>query len=162
MLNPSAKNRFLDDFVPFQYRVARIGLWNSLSQTLLKLTCPGVPDIYQGNDLWDFSLVDPDNQRPVEYLRRQRMFESVRVWGKVATLVLATDRDHGARLPSTVNTGATDFNWSSSVNTLFQVACTFACRPSSLSNVDIGKRMEQPSNVKDPQNHGNDHNAVQN
>jgi (1->4)-alpha-D-glucan 1-alpha-D-glucosylmutase len=82
LLNPGAKNRFLDDFVPFQCRVARIGLWNSLSQTLLKLTCPGVPDIYQGNELWDFSLVDPDNRRPVDYLRRQQMFESIRVWGK--------------------------------------------------------------------------------
>ena len=75
LLKPGAKNRFLDDFLPFQRRVARIGLWNSLSQTLLKLTCPGVPDIYQGNDLWDFSLVDPDNRRPVDYCRRQQMFE---------------------------------------------------------------------------------------
>jgi (1->4)-alpha-D-glucan 1-alpha-D-glucosylmutase len=82
LLNPGAKNRFLDDFVPFQCRVAGIGLWNSLSQTLLKLTCPGVPDIYQGNELWDFSLVDPDNRRPVDYIRRQQMFESIRVWGK--------------------------------------------------------------------------------
>ena len=53
------KNRFLADFVPFQRRVSRIGLWNSLSQTLLKMTAPGVPDTYQGNELWDFSLVDP-------------------------------------------------------------------------------------------------------
>ena len=81
LLNPSAGHRFLADFVPFQCRVARIGLWNSLSQTLLKLTCPGVPDIYQGNDLWDFSLVDPDNRRPVDYIRRQQMLESIRVWG---------------------------------------------------------------------------------
>jgi (1->4)-alpha-D-glucan 1-alpha-D-glucosylmutase len=81
LLNPSAKNRFLNDFVPFQRLVARIGLWNSLSQTLLKLTSPGVPDIYQGNDLWDFSLVDPDNRRPVDYSRRQRAFESIRKWG---------------------------------------------------------------------------------
>ncbi len=78
LLYPAAKNRFLHDFVPFQRRVARIGLWNSLSQTLLKLTCPGVPDIYQGNELCDFSLVDPDNRRPVDYVRRQQMFECVR------------------------------------------------------------------------------------
>jgi (1->4)-alpha-D-glucan 1-alpha-D-glucosylmutase len=82
LLNPGAKNRFLDDFVPFQRRIARIGLWNSLSQTLLKLTCPGVPDIYQGNELWDFSLVDPDSRRPVDYIRRQQVFESIHVWGK--------------------------------------------------------------------------------
>jgi (1->4)-alpha-D-glucan 1-alpha-D-glucosylmutase len=78
LLEPGPKNRFLDDFVPFQRRVARVGLWNSLSQTLLKLTCPGVPDIYQGNELWDFSLVDPDNRRPVDYIRRQEMFDCIR------------------------------------------------------------------------------------
>jgi len=81
LLNPAAKNRFLDDFMTFQRRVARVGLWNSLSQTLLKLTCPGVPDIYQGNELWDFSLVDPDNRRPVDYIHRQQILESIRVWG---------------------------------------------------------------------------------
>jgi (1->4)-alpha-D-glucan 1-alpha-D-glucosylmutase len=81
LLNPAAKNRFLKDFVPFQRRVARIGVWNSLSQTLLKLTCPGIPDTYQGNELLDFSLVDPDNRRPVDYSRRQQVFESIRMLG---------------------------------------------------------------------------------
>ena len=81
LLNPVANHRFLADFVPFQRRVARIGLWNSLSQTLLKLTCPGVPDIYQGNDLWDLSLVDPDNRRPVDYIRRRQVFENIRKLG---------------------------------------------------------------------------------
>jgi len=81
LLTPGPRNRFLDDFAPFQRRVARIGLWNSLSQTLLKLTAPGVPDIYQGNELWDLSLVDPDNRRPVDYKRRQQMFESLRGTG---------------------------------------------------------------------------------
>jgi (1->4)-alpha-D-glucan 1-alpha-D-glucosylmutase len=75
LLTAGAKNRFLADFVPFQQRIARIGLWNSLAQTLLKLTCPGVPDIYQGNDSWDFSLVDPDNRRPVDYALRQQLFQ---------------------------------------------------------------------------------------
>jgi (1->4)-alpha-D-glucan 1-alpha-D-glucosylmutase len=78
LLTPGEKNRFLDDFMPFQRRIARIGIWNSLSQTLLKLTCPGVPDIYQGNELWDFSLVDPDNRRPVDFVRRQQAFASLR------------------------------------------------------------------------------------
>jgi len=80
LLSPGPKNRFLNDFVPFQRRVARIGFWNSLSQTLLKLTAPGVPDIYQGNELWDLSLVDPDNRRPVDYVRRRQAFESIRRW----------------------------------------------------------------------------------
>jgi (1->4)-alpha-D-glucan 1-alpha-D-glucosylmutase len=78
LLTPGTKNRFLNDFVPFQRRIARIGFWNSLSQTLLKLTSPGVPDTYQGNELWDFSMVDPDNRRPVDYTRRKRAFESIR------------------------------------------------------------------------------------
>jgi (1->4)-alpha-D-glucan 1-alpha-D-glucosylmutase len=78
LLNSASDNRFLNDFVPFQRRIARIGMWNSLSQTLLKLTCPGVPDIYQGTELWDLSLVDPDNRRPVDYSLRQTMFGCLR------------------------------------------------------------------------------------
>ena len=95
LLTPGEKNRFLNDFVPFQRRIARIGLWNSLSQTLLKLTCPGVPDIYQGNDLWDFSLVDPDNRRPVDYIGRQQVFESLRRLGN------APDKSSAGRLLET-------------------------------------------------------------
>jgi (1->4)-alpha-D-glucan 1-alpha-D-glucosylmutase len=71
------KNRFLPDFMAFQKRVAYYGVFNALSQTLLKLTCPGVPDIYQGNETWDFSLVDPDNRRPVDYDLRRRMLDEV-------------------------------------------------------------------------------------
>ena len=67
LLDDSGRNPFLADFVPFQKRIARFGMLNSLSQTLLKLTVPGVPDIYQGNELWAFNLVDPDNRRPVDY-----------------------------------------------------------------------------------------------
>jgi (1->4)-alpha-D-glucan 1-alpha-D-glucosylmutase len=62
---------FLNDFRGLQRRVAYYGEFNSLAQTLLKLTCPGVPDLYQGTELLDLSLVDPDNRRPVDYeLRR--------------------------------------------------------------------------------------------
>jgi (1->4)-alpha-D-glucan 1-alpha-D-glucosylmutase len=78
LLMPGAQNQFLNDFIPFQHRVARTGLWNSLAQTLLKLTCPGMPDTYQGNELWDLSLVDPDNRRPVDYAHRQRVFRDIR------------------------------------------------------------------------------------
>ncbi|HEV2294163.1 MAG TPA: malto-oligosyltrehalose synthase [Tepidisphaeraceae bacterium] len=69
---------FLDDFVPFQARVAGLGLINSLAQTLLRLTAPGVPDTYQGQELWDFSLVDPDNRRPVDYARRRELLDALR------------------------------------------------------------------------------------
>lgn len=85
LLSPGPGNRFLQSFVPFQQRVARIGIWNSLSQTLLKLTCPGVPDIYQGNEVWDYSLVDPDNRRPVNYAYRQEIFESIHGVGSAAS-----------------------------------------------------------------------------
>ena len=50
---------------------------NSLAQTVLKLTVPGVPDIYQGCDTWDFSLVDPDNRRPVDYARRKQALDAL-------------------------------------------------------------------------------------
>ena len=77
-LQPSPRNRFLKEFAPFAASVAYFGQFNSLAQTLLKLTSPGVPDIYQGNELWDFSLVDPDNRRPVDYARRAALLKEVR------------------------------------------------------------------------------------
>lgn len=61
---------FVDDLRAFAGRVGRVGVVHSLSQVLLKLASPGSPDIYQGNALWDFNLVDPDNRRPVDYARR--------------------------------------------------------------------------------------------
>jgi (1->4)-alpha-D-glucan 1-alpha-D-glucosylmutase len=77
LLYPKPRNRFLTDFLPFQRLVARFGVWNSLAQTVLKLTSPGVPDIYQGNELFEFNLVDPDNRRPVDYLRRRQALEAL-------------------------------------------------------------------------------------
>ena len=70
--------KFRAVFEPFQQRVAFFGYFNSLSQTLLKLTAPGTPDIYQGNELWDFSLVDPDNRRPVDFERRRELLAEIR------------------------------------------------------------------------------------
>jgi (1->4)-alpha-D-glucan 1-alpha-D-glucosylmutase len=69
---------FLRVFLPFQRGVARTGAVNSLSQTLLKMTSPGVPDLYQGNEIWDFSLVDPDNRRPVDFGKRGRLLAALR------------------------------------------------------------------------------------
>lgn len=88
-LDTDASNAFFDAFLPFQGRVARLGLCNSLVQTVLKLTVPGMPDIYQGADLWDLSLVDPDNRRPVDYALRARMLEQVSA---------ALARDRGAAM----------------------------------------------------------------
>jgi len=78
ILNRSVQNRFLTDFAEFASRVARIGFFNSLAQALLKLTAPGVPDIYQGNEVLQFSLVDPDNRRPIDYVRNKDLFEKLR------------------------------------------------------------------------------------
>jgi (1->4)-alpha-D-glucan 1-alpha-D-glucosylmutase len=76
ILSPSPENPFLQDFESFQEKISYFGMFNSISQTLLKITCPGIPDFYQGTDLWDFSLVDPDNRRPVNVeLRRKRLAE---------------------------------------------------------------------------------------
>lgn len=77
VLKRDRHNRFLPDFSEFAARVARVGTFNSLSQTLLKLTAPGVPDIYQGNDLLQFSLVDPDNRQPVDYAKRKALLANL-------------------------------------------------------------------------------------
>lgn len=68
---------FLDSFKRFHKRIAFHGFLNSLAQVVLKATSPGVPDFYQGTELWDFSLVDPDNRRPVDYDRRASMLASL-------------------------------------------------------------------------------------
>jgi (1->4)-alpha-D-glucan 1-alpha-D-glucosylmutase len=65
-----SQQEFCEAFVRFQKRVAFYGAINAMSQTVLKAMAPGVPDFYQGTELWDFSLVDPDNRRPVDYERR--------------------------------------------------------------------------------------------
>lgn len=70
VLDASRPNPFFDAALPFIRRIARLGALNSLAQITLKLCAPGVPDTYQGTELWDLSLVDPDNRRPVDYGER--------------------------------------------------------------------------------------------
>ena len=70
-------NMFLNSIDELLPKIHFFGCINSLAQTLLKLTCPGVPDIYQGQELWDFSLVDPDNRRPVDFEHRQRLLDQL-------------------------------------------------------------------------------------
>lgn len=72
-----ANKPFLDRFLPFARRVAELGALSSLSRTLLKAASPGVSDFFQGTELWDLSLVDPDNRRPVDYGARRAMLESL-------------------------------------------------------------------------------------
>lgn len=73
ILRPNADNLFLPALRGFIQEIAAAGALNSLSQTMLRLTAPGIPDLYQGCDLWDFSLVDPDNRRPVDYALRRTL-----------------------------------------------------------------------------------------
>ncbi|HEV3429561.1 MAG TPA: malto-oligosyltrehalose synthase [Paraburkholderia sp.] len=70
ILSPQRREGFLHELTTFVARVAPAGALNTLLQTVLRLTSPGVPDLYQGTELWDFSLVDPDNRRPVDYVQR--------------------------------------------------------------------------------------------
>ncbi|HET6467273.1 MAG TPA: malto-oligosyltrehalose synthase [Geminicoccaceae bacterium] len=67
LLHPGESAEFLGDLAAFVGRIAPAGAANGLAQTLLRLTAPGVPDIYQGSELWELSLVDPDNRRPVDF-----------------------------------------------------------------------------------------------
>jgi (1->4)-alpha-D-glucan 1-alpha-D-glucosylmutase len=77
ILEAQTNGAFLNDFRAFQRRISHYGLFNALSQTLLRITAPGVPDTYQGTEVWDFSLVDPDNRRPVDYVRRHHMLQEL-------------------------------------------------------------------------------------
>lgn len=78
ILKPSEQNQFLRELLPFQKRVAHYGIFNSLSQTLLKITLPGVPDFYQGTELWNLNLVDPDNRRPVDFEKRKGFLNEIK------------------------------------------------------------------------------------
>jgi (1->4)-alpha-D-glucan 1-alpha-D-glucosylmutase len=76
LLNPG--NAFLKSFCEFQRTVAYFGVFNSLSQVVLRITSPGIPDTYQGAELWDLSMVDPDNRRPVDFKLRRQMLGDLR------------------------------------------------------------------------------------
>jgi (1->4)-alpha-D-glucan 1-alpha-D-glucosylmutase len=102
ILDDHPKNRFLVDFRRFHEQVVDWGLYSALSQTLLKLTSPGVPDIYQGQELWDFSLVDPDNRRPVDFVRRRELLTQLQAEvapGDAALLACASQLARNPRDP---------------------------------------------------------------
>ncbi len=101
ILDSSPRNRFLPAFIPIAEEIARIGVINALTQTVLKFTSPGVPDTYQGNEIWDYSLVDPDNRRPVDYdlrrkalcgLKNARAEDLMQCWPDGRIKLLATQR----------------------------------------------------------------------
>jgi (1->4)-alpha-D-glucan 1-alpha-D-glucosylmutase len=78
ILKTAPTNLFLRDFIPFQERIAYSGMVNGLSQALLKIISPGIPDFYQGSELWDMRLVDPDNRRPVDFPKRSSMLAALK------------------------------------------------------------------------------------
>ncbi len=77
ILDPVRGAFFLEEFLPFQRQIAHYGMFNGLSQVLIKMAAPGIPDVYQGSELWDLSLVDPDNRRPVDYTVRQELLTEI-------------------------------------------------------------------------------------
>jgi (1->4)-alpha-D-glucan 1-alpha-D-glucosylmutase len=79
-----ASREFRDEFLPFQNKVSYFGMLNSLAQVLIKLTAPGVPDVYQGNEFWEFNLVDPDNRRAVDYAVRRSMLQQIQTSSKLS------------------------------------------------------------------------------
>ncbi len=100
VLDRSSDKPFLDQFAPFQARIATAGMFNSLSQTLLKIAAPGLPDFYQGTEVWNFSLADPDNRRLVDYAALQSLLKKIQdaESGDLAALVdrLLADPADGA------------------------------------------------------------------
>ena len=78
ILGKDGKNQFLKDFLLLQKKVSFYGFLNSLSQVMLKIASPGVPDFYQGEELWDYNLVDPDNRRPVDFQLRARLLDEIK------------------------------------------------------------------------------------
>ncbi len=88
VMKQSPDNIFLQKFQPFQQKIASYGVYNSLAQVLLKLTTPGVPDFYQGTELWDLSLVDPDNRRAVNFEYRIAALGEIRTQASEDILTL--------------------------------------------------------------------------
>lgn len=91
LMDDDPSNRFRRDFLQFQEKIAPYGAVNSLAQVLIKTTAPGVPDFYQGSELWDWSLVDPDNRRPVDFGKRVTLLEELRMQEARGRCALLTD-----------------------------------------------------------------------
>ena len=87
----NSENPFLDSLRSFQDKIKKYGVYNSLSQMLVKIASPGVPDFYQGSEMWDLSLVDPDNRRPVDYGKRSRLLQEIQSQWQSDPAALVTD-----------------------------------------------------------------------
>src|SRR5271155_1081290 len=91
LIAPARGNLFLNDFLKFQRKIAFHGMLNGLAQVLVKMTSPGVPDFYQGCDLWDLHLVDPDNRGPVDFTHRAALLDEIEKRSKQEPLRLARE-----------------------------------------------------------------------
>ncbi|MDP9338300.1 MAG: malto-oligosyltrehalose synthase [Acidobacteriota bacterium] len=91
ILDEKQNGAFLEDFRGFHRRTAFYGMLNSLSQTLLKITAPGVPDFYQGSELWDLRLVDPDNRGTIDFMRRIDLLRAIQQATSQGDAGLVTD-----------------------------------------------------------------------
>jgi (1->4)-alpha-D-glucan 1-alpha-D-glucosylmutase len=99
IIKRGVRSRFMESFVSFQKKIAFYGIWNSLSQLLVKLASPGIPDIYQGSELWNLSLVDPDNRSDVDFDRRISLMNDLKELEKAGlpalVKVLLSHREDG-------------------------------------------------------------------
>ena len=115
LLDPERSADMAGELAAFAMRIAPAGAVNALGQTLLRMTCPGIPDLYQGTEYWDFSLVDPDNRRPVDFPARAATLDAggdpgalLPAWrdGKVKQAVVARALALRARCPGLFTEGA--------------------------------------------------------
>jgi (1->4)-alpha-D-glucan 1-alpha-D-glucosylmutase len=116
--------RFVSAGLPFIERVARVGVVNSLSQLVLKLTSPGVPDFYQGTELWDLNLVDPDNRRPVDFDHRLRLFDAIEPLVEPSTASTQGDPDRVRKVGELLT------SWPDARIKMFATACGLRLRRS--------------------------------
>ena len=93
VLEPGGSNLFLRDFAAFQRSIGQRGMVNGLAQTLIKIISPGIPDFYQGSELWDLRLVDPDNRQPVDFAKRVSMLAALKQSEANASQAAALARD---------------------------------------------------------------------
>ena len=151
ILNDSPHNMFFHDFASFQKLTAACGIFNSLSQALLKITSPGIPDFYQGNELWDLSLVDPDNRRHVDFAVRTTLLnELIRQEAMAGTLetareVVATRHDGRIKLHLTCKA----LNFRRAHRTLFEAGsyAPLTVEGSSWEHVCVFERSERDSSI---------------
>jgi (1->4)-alpha-D-glucan 1-alpha-D-glucosylmutase len=102
-LQGDGASKFLPLLVPFARRLARLGMVNSLAQLVLKLVSPGVSDVYQGGELWDLSLVDPDNRRPVDYGHRRALLRELEPLLAAGDVAGPGERDESAAVGALVD-----------------------------------------------------------